>query len=158
MKHLLLLFALLLTAAAPAPVANSPERIAKIAASRDLPGSLHPDTIEARLAPLVTLNRKPPTATQVITFTDYGLRSSDLVRRALVRFQPGGKARVQLEFAASPDLTFDKLASAIETVRGKPAESEALRKSWNAPDGMVQLFTDKGREGEDVLVLELVKG
>jgi hypothetical protein len=157
MTNLLAVLLLLLTVAAPGD--NSADRIARIAASRDLPASLHPDTIEARLAPLVTLSRKPPGKTPAIVFTDYALRSSDQVRRALVRFQPDGKARVQLEFATSPELTFDRLAAAIATLRGAPAESEPLRKTWNAPGGLVQLFTAKGSDsGEDVLVLELVKG
>jgi hypothetical protein len=159
MTNLLALLLLLLTAVAPAPVGNSPDRIARIAASRDLPGSLHPDTIEARLAPLVTLSRKPPGKTPALIFVDYGLRSSDLVRRALVRFEPDGKARVQLEFALSPELTFDKLAAAIEALRGAPAGSEALHKTWSAPQGHVQIFTAKGTDGgDDVLVLELAKG
>jgi hypothetical protein len=153
------LLALLMLLLAAAPGVNSADRIARIAASRDLPASLHPDTIEARLAPLVTLSRKPPGKTPAIVFTDYALRSSDQVRRALVRFQPDGKARVQLEIAMSPEVTFDKLAAAIEVLRGAPAESASLRKTWSAPAGLVQLFTAKGTDdNEDVLVLELVKG
>jgi hypothetical protein len=158
-RALALLLLVLFTTGATAP-ANSPaDRIAMIATARDLPASLHPDTIEARFQPLVTLARKPPGKTPgVVVFTDWGMGSSVWVRRALARFQPDGRARVQFEFTPSPDLTFDKLAASIEAQRGAPAENVVLRRTWTAPAGQIQLFTAKASDnGDDVLVLELMK-
>lgn len=157
-RVLALLLVVFFATGATAPANTPADRIAMVATARDLPASLHPDTIEARFAPLVTLARKPPGKTPGVTFTDWGMGSSVWVRRALARFQPDGRARVQFEFTPSPELTFDKLAAAIEAQRGAPAESVVLRRTWTAPAGQIQLFTAKSSDnGDEVLVLELMK-
>jgi hypothetical protein len=155
MKRLLVLCALLLPVAAHA--ASGPaERIAAIVASPDLPQTLREDTIEKRFSPIVRLKRRA--TTPVVMFTDAGAGSSVWVRSATARFAADGRARVQLEFTPSPDLTLDALSAAIEIQRGAPTEKTLIRRRWDSNDGTVRLMTGKSRDnGDEVLVLELTK-
>jgi hypothetical protein len=137
--------------------ANGPaERIAAVVAAPDLPQTLKEETIESRFAPVVRMKRRA--TTPAVLFTDAGSGSSVWVRSATARFAADGRARIQLEFTPSPDLTFDGLAAAIEAQRGAPTERGVVRRRWDTNDGALRLFTARSRDnGDEVLVLELIR-
>jgi hypothetical protein len=146
---------LLLLVPSVALAADAPaERIAAIVIGRDMPESLDPDTIEARLSSIVQLVRKA--SAPAIVYTDWGPARAAFVRHVMAEFVPNGRARMQLEFAPSADLTFAGLAAAIEARRGPPGEKLPTRSSWATSQGHVRLFTAKARGGDgEALVLEL---